>query len=68
VLHVAFSPDGALLATASNDNTARLWDFTTGRCVRILTGHIKTVYALAFSPDGALLATASTDKTARLWS
>jgi WD40 repeat protein len=63
----AFSPDGALLATASYDLTARLWDLATGRAARTLTGHEAGVYKVAFSPDGALLATASYDRTARLW-
>ena len=64
---MAFSPDGRLLATASTDRTARLWDPATGECLRTLTGHAEAVYGVAFSPDGRLLATASTDSTARLW-
>ena len=67
VLGVAFSPDGRLLATASGDQTARLWDPATGDCLRTLTGHDGWVYGVAFSPDGRLLATASYDRTARLW-
>jgi hypothetical protein len=64
---VAFSPDGRLLATASRDRTARLWDPATGEPLRTLTGHDGPVGGVAFSPDGRLLATASDDKTARLW-
>ena len=64
---VTFSPDGALLATASTDKTARLWDPATGECVRTLTGHAAGLRGVAFSPDGRLLATASTGRTARLW-
>lgn len=65
---LAFSPDGKILATASEDQTAHLWDVTTGRENRILTGHIGMLYSLAFSPNGKLLVTGSHDKTARLWS
>lgn len=58
---------GYLLATASSDATARVWDPATGECLRSLTGPTGPVYGVAFSPDGRLLATSSSDKTARLW-
>jgi len=67
VCGVAFSPDGRLLATASYDMTARLWDPATGEHLRTLTGHTGWIRGVAFSPDGRLLATTSDDKTARLW-
>ena len=64
---VSFSPDGRLLATASEDGTARLWDPATGEHLRTLAGHADGVRGVAFSPDGRLLATASADLTARVW-
>ncbi|OZH53932.1 hypothetical protein AFK68_14250 [Hydrocoleum sp. CS-953] len=63
---VAFSPDDKTIATASNDNTARLWDATTGKEVATLP-HQGEVRAVAFSPDDKTIATASNDNTARLW-
>jgi WD40 repeat protein len=65
---VTFSPDGTLLATASEDSTVRLWNVATGEPHGApLTGHTDWVTGVAFSPNGKLLATASTDLTARLW-
>ena len=64
---MAFSPDGQSLATASEDNTARLVAVADGR-ERARVPHDAAVQAVAFSPDGQFLATASDDKTARFWS
>jgi WD40 repeat protein len=64
---VAFSPDGRFVATASDDETARVWETATGKEVYTLSGHEGPVRCVAFSPDGKRLATGSDDGTARLW-
>ncbi|NEQ75411.1 MAG: hypothetical protein F6K23_21575 [Okeania sp. SIO2C9] len=63
---VAFSSDGKTMATASWDNTARLWDADTGKELATLN-HKSRVNAVAFSSDGKTIATGSSDNTARLW-
>jgi WD40 repeat protein len=67
VTSCAFSPDGALLATASLDGTTRLWNVSDGSVQAVLMGHTGGVWDCAFSLDGALLATASDDRSVRLW-
>ncbi len=64
---VRFSPDGNLLATASKDQTARVWDLKTGKCSAILSGHQAEVNSVAFSADGKRLASASDDGTVIIW-
>jgi serine/threonine protein kinase len=61
------SPDGKLVASASADQTVRLWGSATGAACRTLEGHSAYVTAVAFSPDGKLIASASADRTVRLW-
>jgi WD40 repeat protein len=64
---VAFSPDGQLIATASADGTAKIWNTLTGKLLHTLQGHTSWIPAVAFSPDGQLIATASADGTAKIW-
>ncbi len=67
VTGVAFSPDGRTLASASGDQTLRLWEVASGKELLTLRGHEDGVIGVAFSPDGRTLASASWDKTLRLW-
>ncbi|EKG22613.1 hypothetical protein MPH_00081 [Macrophomina phaseolina MS6] len=64
---VAFSPDGKLVATASADETVRLWDTELGVLRSTLDGPFHCLSAVVFSPDSKLLASASDSNTVSLW-
>ena len=64
---IAFSPDGALLASGGQDektishgpDVIWLWDTHTLQEVRIITGHRSAVHSVAFSPDGQTVVSGS---------
>ena len=68
ILDLAFSANSRVLASASADRTARLWNVAARQCDAVLRGHREGVYAVAFDHDARRLATASLDGTARIWS
>ena len=61
----AFSPDGRLMAAAS-DNSLRLWSLETGKQVATLTGSGKPALGVQYSPDSQLLV-AGGDKALWIW-
>src|SRR6202008_1650249 len=67
VYSVAFSSDGKRLATASNDQTAKVWDTESGKELLSLRGHSGPVYSVAFSPDGKRLATGTREGHTEVW-
>ena len=62
---VAFGADG-LLFSESWDKTVKIWNSTTGECLRTLTGHTDSVSSVAFGADN-FLASGSNGKTVMLW-
>jgi WD40 repeat protein len=64
---VAFSPDGEMIVTGSEDRTVRLWNLNGKPIGKPFQGHEHSIYSVAFSPDGTKIVSASTDKTVRLW-
>ncbi|HMJ06189.1 MAG TPA: BACON domain-containing carbohydrate-binding protein, partial [Chthoniobacterales bacterium] len=64
---VAFSPDGQLLASASDDRTVKVWRVSDGTLLATLTGHFDKVNTVAFSHNGEMIASGSTDMSIKLW-
>jgi WD40 repeat protein len=67
VRDTAVSPDGRLVATASKDGWARVWNVATGELIYKLPCGGVPLNSVSFSRDGKLLATGGNDKRARIW-
>jgi serine/threonine protein kinase len=67
VLNLAFSPDGASLASGCRNGTVLIWDVSSGQTVATIPAHEGAVWSLAFSPDGRTLATVGEDRLGKLW-
>jgi WD40 repeat protein len=68
VSSVVFSNDGTLIASASHDETVKIWNVATGEEQRTLKGHKSSVNSVVFSKDGTLIASGSWDNTVKIWS
>jgi cytochrome c len=66
IVALAVSPDGTTLASASWDQTVRLWPLAGG-APRVLDGHTQNVNGVAFAPDGRTLVSVSYDQSLRIW-
>lgn len=64
---MAFSPDGARIATAGSDGVIGVWDALSGRLRYALRGHAAAVGDVAFLPEGRLISS-SDDGDVRVWS
>ncbi len=67
VFSLAFSPDGKALATAGADKFLKLFDPTTGRLIKSLSGHTHYVLSVGWRADGRMLVSSGADMTVKLW-
>ena len=71
VFSASFNPAMTRVATASADDSAKIWDIDLARGTAVMSAHLRSHSAdlmrAIFSPDGARLLTASHDRTAILW-
>lgn len=67
VFCVDFSPRSGLVASGSLDESVRVWDVRSGKCVKTLAAHSEPVTSARFNSDGTLLLTCSYDGLVRLW-
>jgi WD40 repeat protein len=75
VRSLAFSPNGRILASGSDDQTIRIWDVRDGTCQKVLQGHTSRVCSVQFSPVDVnlpsdadpILVSGSQDETIKLW-
>lgn len=64
---VAFSNDGKMLASGSEDGNLYLWNVTTGEKIKSLTEDTENIFSIAFCPDGKTLASGAADNNISLW-
>ena len=64
---VAFSSDGRLLVSGSDDKTVKLWDVQTGGTIQTFSGHTNLVHSVSISVDSATIVSGSFDDTIRAW-
>jgi WD40 repeat protein len=67
VYAIAFSPNGCMVLSGSQDKTLKLWNAETGEKIRTFYGHTHAVTSVTFSPGGSMVLSGSLDNTIRLW-
>jgi len=67
VSEIDLSSDGKFCISSSWDKSVRLWDISTGKCIKKFFGHEKDVYSVSFSEDNRQIISSSKDFTVKLW-
>lgn len=64
---IEFSPVDKCIASASGDQTVRIWSVTDFTCVKTLEGHDSSVLSLKFLRLGTQIMSGSADGLMKLW-
>lgn len=64
---IKFNGQGTKLVTASEDNTARIWDVETGDELQVLSGHDDEIFSVAFNYESDTIISGSKDNTCIIW-
>lgn len=56
-----------MIVSGSFDETVRLWDVKSGKCLKVLPAHSDPVTSVAFNHDGSLIVSSSYDGLCRIW-
>ncbi|HSK72972.1 MAG TPA: DUF4365 domain-containing protein, partial [Pyrinomonadaceae bacterium] len=67
VFTVTITPDGKQIISGSFDETIRIWDLDSGRCLKTLKGHTSAIWVATITPDGKQIISGSFDDTIRIW-
>lgn len=65
---VTFAPNNKILATASQDKSAKIWSIDSQAQMGTLRGHTRGVWCIRFSPTDQIILTSAADCSIRLWS
>jgi hypothetical protein len=61
------SLDECYALSGGTDRTVKLWEASSGQCLRTFAGHADAVTAVALSADGRYALSGSADRTLKLW-
>ena len=67
VWSVQFSPAEQAFASASSDQTVRMWSLQDFACVRVFEGHTGSVLRLQYLPSGAQIVSSGNDGLVKVW-